>query len=65
MKSPIARTDKDWSEFPVLVRLLDRGNPLSLVADMGGLEIYGGLAAVSSDPYHVGWVLREHWGEAT
>lgn len=63
VKPPMEKTDENWSEFPVLVRLLDRGDPLSSVADMGGLEIYGGLASVSSDPYYVAWVLREHWRE--
>jgi len=62
-KPPVARVNEDWTDFPVLLRLVDRGNPLSPTADMGAMELWGD-SVVSSDPYDVKRVLSEHWGEA-
>ncbi len=68
-KPPIATTEEmrsrgeDWSEFPVLLRLVDRGDPTSPTADIGAMELYA-ASVVASDPYDVKRVLSEHWGEA-
>lgn len=44
---------EDWSNFPVVVQLVDRGDPTNRTADMGGVEIGGKMSVVSSDPYKV------------
>lgn len=36
---------------PVVVRVVDRGDLLSRSSDIGGMELYGGMAVVSSDPF--------------
>jgi hypothetical protein len=36
---------------PVMARLVDRGDLLSRSSDIGGMELYGGTAVVSSDPF--------------
>jgi hypothetical protein len=58
---PLAPVEEDWSGFPVLVRLLDRGNPLNRTVDMGAMELYAS-SIVSSDPFRVIDVLRD-WME--
>jgi hypothetical protein len=37
----------------VMVRVVDRGDLLSRSSDIGGMELYGGMAVVSSDPFRV------------
>jgi hypothetical protein len=36
---------------PVITRVVDRGDLLSRSSDIGGMELYGGTAVVSSDPF--------------
>jgi hypothetical protein len=58
---PIAPVSEDWSGFPVLVRVLDRGNPMNRTADMAAMELYAS-SIVSSDPFRVIEVVRD-WME--
>lgn len=55
--APMGPADEDWSGFPVLVRLLDRGDPMNRTADMGAMELYAS-SIVSSDPFRVIEALR-------
>lgn len=52
IQPPLAPADEDWSGFPVMVRLVDRGDPRNRTADMGGMELYA-QSVVSSDPFRV------------
>ena len=56
---PLAETDEDWEGFPVMVRLVDRGDLRYRNSDVGGMEIYG-ASAVSSDPFQLASELREY-----
>jgi len=58
---PIASTEEDWSEFPVLARLVDRGDLNNRTADFGAMELYA-ASVVSSDPFRVVEALREEFG---
>ncbi|MCD6452712.1 MAG: hypothetical protein J7K77_00200 [Dehalococcoidales bacterium] len=58
---PLAETEEDWTGFPVMARLVERGNPDSGVSDIGGMEIYA-ASVVSSDPFELAWQLREYLG---
>jgi hypothetical protein len=49
---PLVDTGEDWSEFPVVVRMVDRGDPLNRTADFGAMELYA-ASVVSSDPFRV------------
>lgn len=49
---PLAATGEDWSDFPVVVRVLDRGDPLSRTSDFGAMELYA-ASVVASDPFRV------------
>jgi galactose-1-phosphate uridylyltransferase len=62
---PIADVEEDWSGFPVVVRIVDRGDPNNRASDMGAMELYA-ASVISSDPFHVARVLRDSLrGEST
>lgn len=49
---PIAPAPEDWSDFPTIIRIVDRGDPLNRTADMGAMELYAS-SVVSSDPFRL------------
>ncbi|HUU10098.1 MAG TPA: hypothetical protein VM431_06105 [Phycisphaerae bacterium] len=55
---PIGRPDPAWKGFPVLVYLVDRGDPGAKTADIGAMELYAS-AVVSSDPFQVAEAMRK------
>ncbi len=54
---PLEKTDEDWSDFPVVVRMVDRGDPMNRTADFGAMELYAS-SVVSSDPFRVAATLH-------
>ncbi|MFN8559270.1 MAG: hypothetical protein U0531_18675 [Dehalococcoidia bacterium] len=52
---------ENWEGFPVVVRIVDRGDPTSRTADIGAMELYA-ASVVSSDPFKVSAALRESVG---
>jgi len=58
---PLAETEESWEGFPVMVRLIDRGEPNSQASDIGGMEIYG-ESVVSSDPFELAHQLQHCLG---
>jgi hypothetical protein len=56
---PLGPTDEDWSGFPTVVRLVDRGDPASRTSDMGAMELYA-ASVVASDPF----VVAEKFGDS-
>jgi galactose-1-phosphate uridylyltransferase len=55
---PFGPTDEDWSGFPTVVYLVDRGSPANRTSDIGAMELYA-ASVVASDPFRVADVLRE------
>ncbi|HYM15069.1 MAG TPA: hypothetical protein VEZ14_05880 [Dehalococcoidia bacterium] len=55
---PWAETEESWEGFPVVVRIVDRGDPSSRTADFGAMELYA-QSVVSSDPFVLARGLRE------
>ena len=53
---PLAETTEDWSDVPVIVRIVDRGDPLNRTSDFGAMELYA-ASVVSSDPFRVAEAL--------
>jgi hypothetical protein len=49
---PLAPAPEDWSGFPHIVRIVDRGAPTNKTADIGAMELYAS-SVVSSDPFRV------------
>jgi hypothetical protein len=54
---PLTETPEDWSGFPTMVRIVDRGEPTNKTADIGAMELYA-ASVVSSDPFRVADALR-------
>ena len=55
---PLAPALEDWSGFPRVVRIVDRGEASNKTADVGAMELYAS-SVVSSDPFRVAAALRE------
>lgn len=56
--APLSATTESWEGFPVMVRILDRGDPASRACDVGSMEIYG-ASVVASDPFDLARKLGE------
>lgn len=54
---PLAPVREDWSGFPHVVRIVDRGSAANKTADVGAMELYAS-SVVSSDPFKVAEALR-------
>lgn len=48
----------EWEGFPVVARLVDRGDPLAQTADVAAMELFGS-SVVAHDPFAVARALRE------
>ena len=48
---------KRWNGFPVMVRILDRGDLNNRTNDIGAMELYA-ASVISSDPYVVARELK-------
>ncbi len=55
---PIDHVEEDWSGFPAIVRIVDRGDPNNKTADVGAMELYAS-SVVASDPFRVAEALQE------
>jgi hypothetical protein len=60
---PWGGTPENWEGFPVMVRIVDRGDPSARTVDFGAMELYA-ASVVSSDPFALARSLREHMGVA-
>lgn len=49
---PIDAVQEDWTDFPVVVRVVDRGELNNRTADVGAMELYA-QSVISSDPFRV------------
>ncbi len=56
---PLRATAEDWSGFPCVLRVVDRG-PLGVrSSDIGGMELFA-EPVITSDPFAVAGALKEH-----
>jgi hypothetical protein len=55
---PLADSIEDWSGFPAVVRIVDRGDPNNKTADFGAMELYA-ASVVSSDPFRVAEEMKD------
>ena len=60
-RPPLGSTDENWAGFPVLVRIVDRGDLASRTADIGAMEMYA-ASVVSSDPCKLAETLQADLG---
>ena len=54
---PASPTGEDWSRFPVVIRMVDRGDTSNRTSDIGAMELYA-APVVSSDPFRVVYLLK-------
>jgi len=54
---PLGETEESWEGFPVMVWIIDRGDPDSRASDISGMEIYAS-SVVSSDPFELARQLQ-------
>jgi hypothetical protein len=54
---PLVPADDDWSAFPTVVKIVDRGDPANRTSDIGAMELYA-ASVVASDPFRVADALR-------
>ena len=55
---PLGRVEEDWGSFPIIARVVDRGNPQNLSSDIGSMELYASNV-IASDPMKVSRILRD------
>ena len=55
---PIAASGESWDGFPVVVRIVDRGNLGTRTSDIGGMELFA-ESVVAADPFSVSEALAE------
>jgi len=55
---PLDSVTEDWSGFPIVVRIVDRGDPNNKTADFGAMELYAS-SVISSDPFQVAEMLAK------
>jgi predicted HD phosphohydrolase len=53
---PIDSVPEDWQGFPMVVRIVDRGDPNNRTADFAAMELYAS-SVVTSDPFQVAEAL--------
>jgi hypothetical protein len=49
---PLAEVEEDWSGFPVMMRVVDRGDPVNRTGDIGAMELYA-ANVIGTDPFFV------------
>lgn len=54
---PLSPDGSDWSRFPPLARIVDRGDPADRTSDIGAMELYA-ASVVASDPFRLAEALR-------
>lgn len=55
---PLDTVAEDWSGFPIIARIVDRGYPWDGSSDFGTMELYA-ASIISSDPFQVASELKE------
>jgi hypothetical protein len=57
-RPPLAPTHESWDGFPIMVRIVDRGDPTTRTNDFGGMELYA-ASVVASDPLRLSQTLQD------
>ncbi len=57
-RPPLAPAQESWDGFPIIARIVDRGDPAIRTNDFGGLELYA-ARVIASDPLQLAQTLRD------
>jgi hypothetical protein len=55
---PLGEADQRWEGFPLVARLIDRGDPTTDASDIAAMELFGS-SVIASDPFDVVLALRQ------
>ena len=55
---PFGEVEESWEGFPVIARMVDRGDPRGLGSDIGTMELYAS-SVIASDPFEISRLLQE------
>lgn len=61
---PLAAVQEDWSGFPHITRIVDRGDPMNRTSDVGAMELYA-APVISTDPFRLIEALQERLAESS
>ena len=59
---PIDTVPEDWRGFPIVVRVVNRGDLSNRTADFGAMELYGS-SVITSDPFRIADALAGYLGD--
>jgi hypothetical protein len=54
---PLTPDGSDWSRFPPVARIVDRGDPANRTSDIGAMELYA-ASVIAADPFRVADAVR-------
>jgi hypothetical protein len=57
---PLEETSEAWAGFPIIARLVDRGDPGEPISDVGAMELYA-ASVIKADPFRVAEALRANF----
>jgi hypothetical protein len=60
---PLGETGEAWQGFPIIARLVDRGDSEDQISDVGAMELYAS-SVIGSDPFRVAETLRSAFQQA-
>jgi hypothetical protein len=60
---PLRETGEAWRGFPIIARLVDRGDSEEQISDVGAMELYA-ASVIDSDPFRVAETLRATFHKA-
>jgi hypothetical protein len=55
---PLGPVQDDWSDFGVIVRMVDRGNPSSATSDIGTMELFA-QPVIAFDPWNLAAAVQD------
>ena len=58
---PLGPVPEDWTGFPAIFRLVDRGDPVNRTGDIGAMELYA-ANVIGTDPFYVARQMRQAFG---
>jgi hypothetical protein len=56
--TPLGPTLEDWRAMPIIARIADRGDPLTMRGDLGAMELFA-ANVITADPFEVAAQLRQ------
>ena len=56
---PPAVPSLEWTDFPVIIRIIDRLSPAVLSSDISGMGLFAGADVIASDPFTIASLLEK------